>query len=347
MTTYPSKLENLNVVSRDPLNAETPLSAMTKIVTPTDLFYMRNRFTQPRLDAGEWTLTVGGAVREPLQISYSDLFTLPQHSLSATLECAGNGRIAFQPPAEGEPWEYGAVSTAEWTGVPLSALLERAGLDETVIQILGEGADAGTVEGKETPFARSLPLHKALHPATLLAHTMNGSPLPPEHGSPLRLIVPGWYGMASVKWLRRLTALTEPFEGFFQTERYIVPAADGTVQLTGNLVRSLITSPSQGDLVHPGNLRISGLAWAGENSVADVEVSVNGSAWRPARWTSGDIPYTWRRWEIDLAALSPGLAELRSRARDEDGHVQPEESPWNRLGYANNAVQVVKVEVAG
>jgi DMSO/TMAO reductase YedYZ molybdopterin-dependent catalytic subunit len=294
---------------------------------------------------------VEGEVARPHQLSYGELRALPSRSLLATLECAGNGRFALRPPAEGEPWQYGAVSTAEWTGVPLSAVLEAAGLANRTREILVEGADRGMVATRTgtIPFARSLPLDKALDPDTLLAYAMNGEPLSEQHGFPVRLIVPGWYGVASVKWVTRIAAIAEPFDGFFQTERYIMarPGQEAASErLSVIRVRSLILSPVAGAVAPVGRLRIRGLAWSGAAPVRRVEVSADGEAtWEPAELASGMERYAWRRWEYTWEATTPGPITLRSRAFDGRGHTQPSEPEWNRLGYANNAIQVVALGV--
>ena len=339
----------LIVLSRQPLNAESPLEWQLGVITPNALFYHRNRFSDPRLDLATWRLRVGGQVERPLELSYDDLLALPSCTLVVTLECAGNGRTSFDPPAEGEPWQYGAVSTAEWTGVPLAAILGLAGVTDRALEILAEGADRGEVDasGQVVPFARSLDLATALHPDTLLAYAMNGEPLPSAHGFPARLIVPAWYGMAAVKWVSRIEALDEPFTGFFQTERYVLESLEGsTTPVTTVRPRSLITSPTAGQTVLRGVCRVRGLAWSGLSPLARVEVSVDGGAsWHQAEFTSPPERYAWRRWELIWRPEAPGPVTLKSRAFDEAGDTQPERVEWNRLGYANNAIQAIDVRV--
>lgn len=342
----------LIVLSHAPLNAETPLHEQIGVITPNNLFYHRNRFSGAQLDPEEYRLTVDGEVERPLALSYDELRALPARTLLVTLECAGNGRSSFAPPAEGEPWQYGAVSTAEWTGVPLSAILELAKPTSQAREVLVEGADRGVADGsgEVIPFARSIDLQTALHPDTLLAYAMNGEPLPVAHGFPLRLIVPGWYGMASVKWVARISAIAEPFRGFFQAKRYIMTRApeedDSAPPVPRVQPRALLTWPQPGQTLRLGQHRLRGLAWSGEAPVERVEVSVDGGqTWQSAEWTSPAEPYAWRRWEYLWTVNAPGAVTLLCRAIDAAGRVQPERVAWNRLGYANNAIRPVTINV--
>jgi DMSO/TMAO reductase YedYZ molybdopterin-dependent catalytic subunit len=265
-------------------------------------------------------------------------------SLTVTLECAGNGRTSMAPLPEGEPWGQGALGTAVWKGVPLAKVLARAGLRPDVVEVLIEGADG---EGRKR-FARSLPMSKALHPDTLLALEMNGAPLTRSHGAPVRLIVPGWYGMASVKWVSRIEALTEPFEGHYQRERYVYDLSDGRAPepVTRMRVKSMITSPEEGTRVAPGRVVVQGMAWSGERRVVQVELAVDGGeSWRQATLLEAPRPSAWVRWAFTWENAAPGRHTLRARATDEAGETQPEAALWNRLGYGNNAVQVRGVDV--
>jgi len=339
-------------VSTEPWNAETLLPAQTGVITPGAAFYKRNHFPIPQLAAPTWRLTVAGAVASSLALTYDELLALPSRTHLVTLECAGNGRTQLKPPADGEPWGYGAVSTAEWTGVPLHIVLARADLAPDACEMVFEGADAGDVPaaGSTIPFARSLPLEKALHPDTLLAYAMNGEPLPAAHGFPLRLVVPGWYGMAAVKWLTRIEAITEPFQGFYQVQRYVLPHVErgdaSPIPLTAIGVRALFTAPPPDAVVTLGRHMLRGLAWSGVAPVASVEVSTDGgAAWHLAELTSEPARYAWRRWEYAWEAREPGPATLLCRAFDAAGNAQPTAPRWNRLGYANNAVQPVPVLV--
>lgn len=341
----------LKVVTEHPANAETPLDLQRGIITPNDLFFMRNRFSHPEIDAAGWRLEVTGLVERPLSLSYDDLLAMPSRSFPVTLECAGNGRSGMDPMPEGEPWEYGAVSTAEWTGVPLHLLLEAAGVADGVTEIVAQGADRGKVSEArgEEPFARSLPLAKALDPDTMLAYTMNGEPLPVAHGFPVRLLVPGWYGMASVKWLASLRAIRGEFDGFFQVDRYIMrspQSGDPPLPVTQTGVRSIITTPRNGASAHVGTHLVRGYAWSGAAAATAIEISTDGgSTWQPAHWTSGEARYAWRSWEFHWQADTPGPAILQSRARDAAGNEQPRHAPWNDLGYCNNAIQSIRIDV--
>jgi DMSO/TMAO reductase YedYZ molybdopterin-dependent catalytic subunit len=346
----------LVVIRADPFNAETQLHEHDGIVTPTEAFYVRNHFSIPRLDSSEWLLRLDGAVDRVTTWNYEQLLSLPSRNLLVTLECAGNGRSGMTPRPPGELWRYGAVSTAEWTGVPLADLLYQAGLSADAVEIVAEGADNGFVEdvGNTMFFARSLPLSQALHKDILVAYAMNGEPLTPEHGFPVRLVVPGWYGVASVKWLARLCVVTEPFCGFFQKERYqlvYTPSSASAgepqpVPLTTMAIRSLLIRPTPGAILQPGQHRVQGLAWSGAIPVVRVEVSSDGGMyWEHAHLLGEPLPYAWRQWEYNWHATSPGHAHLCSRAVDAEGNSQPVEIAWNKLGYANNAIQRVQVEI--
>ncbi|HEX8598123.1 MAG TPA: sulfite oxidase [Chloroflexia bacterium] len=342
--------ERLVVVKQDPLNAETPLFALSEYLTPTENFYVRSNFPLPALDGGTWRLRVGGTVTQPVELTLDDLLSMPARELPATLECAGNGRTGFAPLPQGEPWGVGAVGTARWRGVSLASLLGRAGLNAGAVEVLFEGADRGVpaAGAVEVPFARSLPLEKAIHPDTLMAYEMNGAPLPPEHGGPVRLLVPGWYGMASVKWVASITVLRQPFTGFYQRERYVLdfPGSSETLPVREMQARALITSLTSGAVVAPRGHIVSGVAWSGRGTVASVEVSVEGGGpWRPARLLDPPAAYTWRRWEFDWTPSKLGRHVLRARSIDDEGNTQPDLAPWNRLGYCNNSVQAVVVDV--
>jgi sulfite oxidase len=344
--------QRLRFLSDEPPNAETVFADQTGVITPNSAFYIRSHFAHPVIKEPEWSLVVEGKVQRPITLRYADLRALPARTLLVTLECAGNGRAYLQPPVEGELWQYGAVSTAEWTGVSLCAVLEEAGLLPTAQEVVIEGADQGYVAAanKTLAFARSLPLQRALHPDTLLAYAMNGEALPVEHGFPLRLVVPGWYGMASVKWVRRVEAVAQPFRGYFQADSYVLDRAEQTgakpVPLTTAGPRSLIIAPEEGARLPRGSHILRGLAWAGAAPVCQAEVSLDGGAtWEQACFTSEPTCYAWRRWEFVWHAAAPGAVTLLSRALDEDGNTQPAQGEWNRLGYANNAIQQVRVEV--
>ena len=262
-------------VQVSPRNREASVRQLRRTLTRSAAHFVRSNFDVPELP-GAWRLEVGGAVRTPLTLDLDALLSFPLRKETVTLECAGNGRLGMRPLPQGEPWSLGAVSTATWAGVPLVQVLEKAGLRDDVVEFLFESADGG--------FARSLPREKATSGEVLLAVQMNGAPLTPEHGAPLRLIVPGWYGMASVKWLRRIEAITTPFRGHFQSERYVLIDEEGRVPapVQRMQVRALVTSPLEGDRVPRGRLDVSGWAWSGEGAITAVEVAVGGGEdWTP------------------------------------------------------------------
>lgn len=331
-------------VKFEPFNAETPLEALSEGRTPTASFFVRSNHPEPELPAATHRLTVEGAVEAPLTLKVAGLYRGALREVTATLECAGNGRTTMAPLPEGEPWGKGALGTAVWRGVPLAEVLERARLRPDVLEILVEGADG---EGSKR-FARALPVSKALHPDTLLALEMNGQPLPRAHGAPVRLIVPGWYGMASVKWVRRIEALTQPFTGHYQRERYVYDAGNGQAPepVTRMRVKSLILTPAEGARVAPGRVAVHGIAWSGERRVVQVEVAVDGGeTWKPATLLETPRPSAWVRWAFTWEDAAPGRHTLRARATDEAGETQPESPQWNRLGYGNNAVVARVVDV--
>ena len=339
---------DLVVLSTAPLNAETPLAAQVGIITPTARFYVRNHFRGPRIDVDSWSLTVTGAVRHHLALSLADLRRLPSRSVIATLECAGNGRAMLDPAVPGEQWKLGAVSTAEWTGVSLVEVLDRAGVTSSAREIVFRGADSGKAHGgKESlRFERSLPVEATRTEDVLLAYAMNGETLPANHGCPLRLVVPGWYGMASVKWLTQIEATSQPFTGYFQTDRYVIaPAEAGAAAepLSQMRVRALITQPEHGDVVRKGELVVRGVAWSGRGDITRVDADA-GHGWQTARLLDEPLPHAWRRWELSTRART-GRLVLRARARDSSNDTQPDKGPWNKLGYANNAIHGVQVEV--
>lgn len=286
----------------------------------------------PAADAATWTLRVDGLVMHPLQLGLAELRELAAQTIAVTLECAGNGRSLFEPPIEGEQWALGAVSTAEWRGVPLSAVLDRAELSPSATHLVFRSGDRG--------FERGLRVVEANR--ALLAYEMNGEALPSAHGGPLRLVVPGWYAVASVKWLTSIDAVDEPFTGYFQKERYVYGDGD---PVTTMRVRSLITHPADGATVSPGELRVSGFAWSGSGPIAAVDVSVDGQAWNPATVEPGEA-FAWQAWSHSIQVAQGTTFAIRSRATDAAGEVQPEKATWNRLGYGNNSIQAVRVRVA-
>jgi DMSO/TMAO reductase YedYZ molybdopterin-dependent catalytic subunit len=345
----------LSTLSEDPECRETALPALDSWITPTERFYVRNHFSQmPDADASTWRLSVEGEVETPLDLGYEELSSLPARTVVATLECAGNSRSYLTPPAEGISFRHGAVGNAEWTGVPLRELLSRARPKPDTVEVLFKGADSGEEEEEgvklEIDYARSLPLEKALDHDTLVAYQMNGETLQPVHGYPLRLIVPGWYGMASVKWLRRITVLATPYEGFFQSRRYVyIPNGEAQPNwqpVTSLQVKSLITRPRHGEVVRPGEFTVQGVAWSEGGGITRIELSTDGGrSWQEADLFGPQAAGAWRRWKSDWLATTPGHFILMCRAVDSRGNTQPASMPWNFRGYANNSIHSIAVEV--
>jgi DMSO/TMAO reductase YedYZ molybdopterin-dependent catalytic subunit len=342
-------------VEERPYNAETPLWALGTLPTPAGLVYVRTHFDLPEHLAAPdfraaWRLRVDGAVQHPLDLGLADLQALEPRRIPVTMECAGNGRALMTPPPPGTPWRLGAVSTVTFTGTPLAGLLARAGVRPGAVEVLAEGADRGEVaRGRVEPFRRSLPLAAATHPDTLLAWAMDDRPLPPLHGAPLRLVVPRWYGMASVKWLVRLTVLEEPFAGFFQRERYVYEDEEGTPQgtpVTTIRVRAVIADPPDGARLPAGPLTIRGIAWSGDGPIATVRVSTDGGAhWQEAALEESLSPYAAHPWHLTWDPPGPGRYTIVARAIDTLGNAQPLAPRWNRHGYGNNVAHTVHVEV--
>jgi len=330
----------LTVLTANPLNAESPLWALEGTITPNDWFFIRDHFAPAPQPAESWSVEVGGVVLRPQTLAFHQLRQLPSRRVVALVECAGNTRGRFEPPAEGTQWGNGGVSTAEWVGVPLGVLLDFVGI--------GAGAVEVVVQGGDNPqFARSLPLDKARDPDTLLAWAMNGQPLPEAHGAPIRLVVPGWIGVASVKWVRSIRVVDQPFEGFYQRARYIYEYADRPDTEPANWlpVKSIITRPRDGQTVSPGPQVVTGFAWSGRGRIAQVEVSDDGASWRPARLVEPADRWAWTMWEYDWAPQSAGDYRLWSRATDDGGNTQPARVEWNRYGYGYNAIQDVTFTV--
>lgn len=335
-----------------PLNSETSIPALIgSVVMPNAHFYVRNHFQIPKLHPDGYRLSVSGCVDRRLDLSLRDLRNMPAQTMVVTLECAGNGRTLFDPAVPGEKWDLGAVSTAEWTGVPLVELLDRAGVRPDAREILFRGADSGEVEGRPSaiPFERSLAVPDARQGGALLAYAMNGEPLPVQHGYPLRVIVPDWYAVASVKWLKEIEVLDHPFVGHYQTEKYQYEWERGghivREPVTLQRVRALITEPSPGQEHPRGDLAVRGVAWSGAGPVARVEVSVNGEAWQDARLIGERQRYRWQWWELITRAHDVGALSVRARATDVAGRTQPDVAEWNRLGYSNNAIQQVPIRI--
>ncbi|WP_422922896.1 sulfite oxidase [Singulisphaera sp. PoT] len=330
-------LQSHDLILREskPKNLESPFSDLEGFLTPNNKFYVRNHFDIPEISDSSWRLKIEGAIDKPIEIGIQDIKRMPSHVLTAMLECAGNGRAYLEPKAKGIPWGAGAVSNAEWTGVPLRDLLSRAGLKPGALEVILEGADRGTIdEEPKTPgdihFARSIPLVKALDDV-FLAYEMNGEVLTPEHGRPLRAIVPGWYGMASVKWLSRIVVTDRHFNGYFQTLEYSIferhSGIPTLVPLAENAVKAEIARPAMGESVlRGGEYRVLGAAWAGESMVRQVEVSVDdGEHWQLARLLGDPVRHAWTLWDwFWRVPERAGHYRLMARATDARDRTQPD-----------------------
>ena len=343
-------MEELQLAAR---NHGMPLEALRYDLTPVGLHYLLIHFDIPQVDAKTWRLEIGGHVRRPLALDLDELRRRRAVTAPVTMECAGNGRARLQPRPVSQPWLHEAVGTAEWTGTPLRPLLEEAGVLDGAVEVVFTGADRGVQDEVEHDYERSLPLAEALRDEVLLAWAINGQPLPPQHGFPLRLLVPGWYGMTSVKWLRRVTVVTEPFRGYQQTPAYLLRSSedDPGLPVTRIEPRSLLLPPGIPDflsrkrLLDAGHHVLRGRAWSGRAPIARVEVSSDGgTSWQAADLGERPGPWAWVAWSCPWQA-APGEHELCSRATDQAGNTQPLDQPWNLGGFANNAVQRVQVVV--
>lgn len=332
-------------------NSGMPLEALRHEVTPAGLHYCLIHFDIPYPEAHSWRLEVGGLVDRPLSLSLQDLRRMSARTRRVTLECAGNGRAQVSPRYPSIPWVEEGVSTADWTGVPLAAVLRAAGLRAQAQEVVFHGADRGIDRATEHAFARSLVPADALQDDVLLAYAMNGEPLPPQHGFPLRLVVPGWYGMASVKWLERIEAIDHPFDGVQQAHSYHFRTTAGERGEPCRLMRvnSLLVPPGIPDfytrerVLGAGRVAILGRAWSGAAPVTRVEFGVDG-VWREAGLDAQTSPSAWRGWHATWDA-TPGHHELACRAADSAGNVQPLQPPWDVTGFGNNAVQRVAARV--
>lgn len=334
-------------------NHGMPLEALRYDLTPAGLHYLLIHYDIPALDADTHLLTVNGAVEEPLSLSLEDLARMPQRTETVTLECAGNGRARLLPRPVSQPWLFEAVGTAAWSGVSVSDVLEAASPRADAAEVVFTGADRGVEGGVEQSYQRALSLAEARRREVTLATHMNGSPILPQHGAPLRLVVPGWYGMTSVKWLTGITLVTEPFTGYQHEEAYRVRKNEDEHGRSVDRIqpRSLILPPgipdffTRGRLVPSGEVALSGRAWSGFGAVVGVEISVDGGdTWHETRLRPPLAEHAWCGWDWAWQA-QPGRYRIGSRAEDVTGRIQPLQPDWNLGGYEVNAVHWVDVEV--
>jgi DMSO/TMAO reductase YedYZ molybdopterin-dependent catalytic subunit len=337
-------------------NHALPLEALRYDITPVGLHYLLVHYDIPAVDPATWRLRVDGAVDRTVELSLDELRGMPSVTVPVTLECAGNGRARLHPRPVSQPWLSEAVGTAEWTGVALTDVLDLAGVAADAVDVVFAGADHGVERGVAQDYQRSLPVAEATAGHALLAYGMNGAELPVQHGFPLRLIIPGWYGMAQVKWLGTISVLRQPFDGFQNAVAYRVKTSP---EESGEPVarirpRSLMIPPGYPDFmsrtrfVAPGRHVLAGRAWSGAAPISRVEVSTDGGAsWADAVLEPARGRWAWCRWTFEWTVGTPvdtpGEYELLSRATDETGDVQPVDQPWNLQGMANNMAQRVRV----
>jgi len=340
--------ERLIVRSPRPINLETGLADLTSYYTPEELFFVRNNYDAAPVDPALWALKIEGEIDNPVLLRLDDLKRLPVFAQDVTLECAGNGRAFHKPRASGIQWEYGAVGTQAWRGVRLADVLALAKPRASAQHVAFDGAD--TPPTPQAPdFIRSVPMWKALERHTMIALEMGGKPLPHLHGGPARVIVPGFVGSASIKWVERIMLLTEEFNGFYMKSNYTAPRADSDKEvysLQSLEAKSIIVGPADGARLQPGRVTMWGWAWSGEGELTGIDVSTDGGqTWNPGKFVGKWDRYSWRKWEYEWDAAA-GSRTLMARATDSLGRVQPASRAWNRLGYRWNVIHAVKVDVA-
>lgn len=341
---------------KEPANLEMPFGLLDGWTTPNEQFYIRSHFPVPEVELKSWRLKIEGAVAQPLEFSYDELCALPAQTFPATLECAGNSRVFLVPKVKGTQWELGAVGNAQWTGVSLGELLRKAGVADGAVDVILEGADCGQISEAPKPagkihYARSIPLGKAID-GVLLATEMNGEPLAPSHGFPLRAIVPGWYGMAAVKWLQRIVVIEHPYNGYFQTVDYAFWQRDSAgvalVPITRMQVKAVIARPGINEVVPAGTpYEVAGAAWTSDGEVVRVELSTDGgNSWREASLGEEQAPNSWRLWKWTWdVPRTPGPCTLLARASDSSGRRQPMERDLDRGSYEINHCLPIAVEI--
>ena len=343
-------MDELMLASR---NHAMPMEVLRDDVTPVGLHYVLTHYDIPAVSATDWRLTIDGRVSRPMKLTLELLQEMPRHTVRVTLECAGNGRATLSPRPVSQPWLNGAVGTADWTGVPLADLLADADVLPDAVDVVFTGLDHGVERGVEQDYQRGLPLADALRKDVLVAYEMNGAPLPVQHGFPVRLVVPGWYGMAHVKWLTRIKVVDEPFDGYQNLAYRLKQQSDEPGEpVTRIEPRALLQPPGFPDfmtrarVLRPGAVTLTGRAWSGWGLLTRVEVSTNdGHSWSEATMGEPAGEWAWRPFSYEWKA-EPGEYHLRVRAYDGTGRRQAMEPEWNRGGFTNNADQAIVVLVA-
>ncbi|MDP2382030.1 MAG: sulfite oxidase [Nitrospirota bacterium] len=342
-----------------PFDAETPVREFRPFLTPNHRFFVRSHFGPPPPDAiteANWTLRIGGLVERSQSFTLKDLRQLDAVTITAVVQCSGNGRAFHRPKVPGVQWERGAVGNAEWTGVRLRDLLAKAGVQACAHHVQFQGADRPVVAAVPL-FTRSIPLEKAIHPDTILAYEMNGRPLPLLHGAPLRVITPGWMADSCIKWLTEITVRQDEAQGYYMQTAYryptrpVVPgeaiAASDLKPVEEMVVKSLIAAPQEGESVKSGPVTIQGMAWSGEAKVVKVDLSFDeGKTWESARLVGEDRPYAWRQWQLVWKAKTAGTFTILCRATDAHGEQQPATTPWSPSGFLWNGWDRVTVTVS-
>lgn len=327
----------------------TPLASLGRDTVPVGEHFLRSHFGVPQLDSDLHPIEITGLVKRSVRWTLNDFRKLSQNSTHVTLECAGHRRMELDPPAPGVPWKLGAVSHARWAGAQLADLFEIVRPLPEATHIIFTGADSGEVEGRAQPeaFARAIPLRDPVVREIILAWSMNGQGLAPEHGAPLRVVVPGWYAVSSVKWLNRIEFVSHEFDGFFQAVDYRIKEADDDGpgrQLARLPVHSLVTSPAESETIPSGAVTVTGTAWGGVAGIGPVELQINDGPWQRVRTEPGPGIHAPTQFAHTFE-LSPGTYTVRSRATDRKGTTQPDSIPWNSRGYGVNAVRALTVTV--
>ncbi len=355
--------DGLTLLNDRPLNAETPAHLLDDAVTPTERHFIRNNGNPPAsVDAADWTIAIDGEVDTPLNLTIEELKDrFEVISLNLQIECGGNGRASFNPPARGNQWSVGAIANSRWTGVRYADVLRAAGIRSSAIYTGQYGADTH-LSGQADKFAlsRGMPIDKAMDPHNLIAFEMNGKPIHPMNGAPVRVVAPGWPGSCSQKWLKRIRVRDVVHDGAkmtgtsYRVPKYPVapgqkvPKEDFKI-IESMPVKSLITFPQSGVELAPGTRKfeVRGNAWAGDLAVKAIDISIDfGASWLPAKLEAAPNPYSWQRWQAEIELPQAGYYEVWARATDTQDNQQPFAIAWNPKGYLNNSLHRIAVRVS-